>query len=77
MMKSGVTILLISSSLLVTACNSGPASTSAAEPSAPINKDEIVLPASEQGAGVIQTQAAALSEDTGHAAGARPHYASR
>jgi cobalt-zinc-cadmium efflux system membrane fusion protein len=64
MMKRGVILLLISMSLLlVTACNSGPASTSAAEHGAPINKDEIVLPASEQGAGSIQTQAAALSEE--------------
>ena len=38
MMKSGITILLISSSLLVTACNSGPASTSAAEHGAPIQQ---------------------------------------
>ena len=63
MMKCGVTILLISSSLLVTACNSAPGGTSAAEHVAPSNKDEIVLPLSEQGAGIIQTQAAALSEE--------------
>jgi cobalt-zinc-cadmium efflux system membrane fusion protein len=63
MMKSGVIILLISVSLLVTACNSGPANTSAAEHGVPINKDEVVLPASEQGAGSIKTQAAALSEE--------------
>ena len=63
MMKSGVIILLISSSFLVTACNSGTASTPAAEHGAQFNKDEIVLPPSEQGAGIIQTQAAALSEE--------------
>ena len=63
MMKCGVTILLISSSLLVTACNSAPGSTSAAEHVAPSNKGEIVLPLSEQGAGIIQTQTAALSEE--------------
>ena len=63
MMKSGVTILLISSSLFVTACNSGTASTPAAQHGAQSEKDEIVLPPSEQGAGVIQTQAAALSEE--------------
>ena len=63
MMKSGVIILFISSSLLVTACNSGTVSTPAAEHGAPSNKDEIVLPPNEQGAGIIQTQAAALSEE--------------
>lgn len=62
MIKRGITILLIGASLWVTACNNSPANTSAAEPSAPIDKDEIVLPASAQGAGAIQTQAAALSE---------------
>src|SRR6202158_2756877 len=63
MMKSGVIILLISSSLLVTACNSGTASPPVVEHGAQFNKDEIVLPPSEQDAGTIQVQAAALSEE--------------
>ena len=63
MMKCGVTILLISSSFLMAACNSSPASISAAEYVAPSNKDEITLPLSEQRAGIIHTQAAALSEE--------------
>ena len=63
MMKCGVTILLISSSFLMAACNSSPASTSAAGHGAPSNKDEIVLPLSEQDAGMIQTHVAALSEE--------------
>ncbi len=63
MMKTGITVLLISSSLLVAACNSSPASTSAAAHGTQANKDEVVLPASEQGAGVIQTQAAVLSQE--------------
>jgi len=63
MMKSGVTILLISSSFLMAACNSGTGGTPAAEHGAQFNKDEIVLPPSEQGAGIIQTQEAALSEE--------------
>jgi cobalt-zinc-cadmium efflux system membrane fusion protein len=68
MMKAGIFVLLISSFSLVTACSSGPANTAAAEHAAPSNspaigKDEIALPASVQGAGNIQTQAAALSEE--------------
>src|SRR3984893_9726922 len=63
MMKTGVTILLIVSSFLVNACNSGTASTPAAGHGVQSNKDEIVLPSSEQGAGIIQAQTAALSEE--------------
>src|ERR1700676_4064537 len=63
MMKSGVIILLISSSLLVTACNSGTASPPVVEHGAQFNKDEIVLPPSEQDAGTIRVQAAVLSEE--------------
>ena len=62
-MRSRVMILLISSSLVVTACNSGTASPPAVKPGAQSNKDEIVLPPSEQGTDIIQTQAAALSEE--------------
>ena len=60
MMKSGVFILLICSSL-ATACGSGTASAPAAEHVPQSNKDEIVLPPSEQSGGLIQTQVAALS----------------
>src|ERR1700680_2003157 len=63
MMKRGVIILLIGSSFLVNACNSGKASTPAAEHGAQSSKDEILLPSSEQGAGIIQAQTAALSEE--------------
>src|SRR6202040_924718 len=63
MMKTGVTILLIGSAFLVNACNSGTASTPAAGHGVQSNKDEILLPSSEQGAGIIQTQAAALSKE--------------
>jgi membrane fusion protein, heavy metal efflux system len=68
MIKAGIFVLFISSFSLVTACSSGPANTAAAEHAAPTNspaigKDEIALPASVQGAGNIQTQAAALSEE--------------
>src|SRR3984893_7755307 len=62
-MKSELIILLICSSLLVTACNNGRAGPPSAGYSAQSEKDGIVLPPSEQGAGVIQTQAAALSEE--------------
>src|ERR1700680_119321 len=63
MMKRGVMILLIGSSFLVNACNNGTASTPAAEHGAQSSKDEILLPSSEQGAGIIQAQTAALSEE--------------
>ena len=63
MMKRGVIILLIGSSFLVNACNNGTASTPAAEHGAQSSKDEILLPSSEQGAGIIQAQTAALSEE--------------
>src|SRR3984893_17103126 len=62
-MKSELIILLICSSLLVTACNNGRAGPPSAGYSARSNEDEIVLPASEQSAGIIQAQAAALSEE--------------
>jgi membrane fusion protein, heavy metal efflux system len=62
MMKSGVFILLICSSL-ATACGSGTASAPAAEHVPQSNKDEIVLPPSEQSGGLIQTQVAALSQE--------------
>jgi cobalt-zinc-cadmium efflux system membrane fusion protein len=63
MMKSGVIILLISSSFLTTGCNSGTSGAPAPEHGAQSNKDEIILPPSEQAAGVIQVQVAALSEE--------------
>src|SRR6202163_1927515 len=63
MMKRGVIILLIGSSFLVNACNKGTASTPAAEHGAQSSKDEILLPSSEQGAGIIEAQTAALSEE--------------
>src|ERR1700681_4274672 len=63
MMKRGVIILLIGSSFLVNACNKGTASTPAAEHGAQSSKDEILLLSSEQGAGIIQAQTAALSEE--------------
>ena len=62
-MKSGVFILLISSSFFVTACGSGTAGAPTTEHVAQSNKDEIVLPPSEQAGGLIQTEAAALSEE--------------
>jgi cobalt-zinc-cadmium efflux system membrane fusion protein len=62
-MKSELIIVLLCSSLLVTACNNGGAGPPAVEYSAQSNKDEIVLPASEQSAGIIQAQAAVLSEE--------------
>jgi cobalt-zinc-cadmium efflux system membrane fusion protein len=62
-MKSGIFILLISSHLFVTACGSGTAGTPATEHAAPSNKDEIVLPSSEQAGGFIQTEPTALSEE--------------
>src|ERR1700737_296739 len=63
MMQSRVIILLIGSSYLVNACNSGTANTPPAEHGAQSSKDEILLPSSEQGAGIIQAQTAALSEE--------------
>src|ERR1700732_1656592 len=63
MMKRGVIILFIGSSFLVNACNNGTASTPAAGHGAQSSKDEILLPSSEQGAGIIQAQTAALSEE--------------
>src|SRR6202163_2736401 len=63
MIKSGVIILIISSSFFLNACNSDTAGTPAAAHGARSNKDEIVLSTSEQGAGIIQAQAAALSEE--------------
>lgn len=62
-MKIGVFILLISSYLFATACGSGTAGAPAAEHVAPSNKDEIILPASEQAGGFVQTEPAALSEE--------------
>jgi membrane fusion protein, heavy metal efflux system len=62
-MKSGAFVLLISSPFLATACGSGTASVPPAEHVAQSNRDEIVLPPSEQAGGLIQTQAAALSEE--------------
>src|ERR1700680_1241556 len=62
-MKSGVFILLISSYLFATACGGGTAGAPAAEHVAQSNKDEIVLPLSEQAGGLIQTEPAALSEE--------------
>jgi membrane fusion protein, heavy metal efflux system len=66
-MKSRISILLICSSCLVTACGSGtvgaPAAEHAAEHASQSSKDEIVLPLSEQAGGLIQTQPAALSEE--------------
>jgi cobalt-zinc-cadmium efflux system membrane fusion protein len=67
MMKSRISILLICSSCVVTACGSGtagaPATEHVAEHVSQSNKDEIVLPLSEQAGGLIQTQPAALSEE--------------
>src|SRR6202790_2489801 len=62
-MKSGVFILLISSYLFATACGGGTAGAPAAEHVAQSNKDEIMLPPSEQAGGLIQTEPAALSEE--------------
>jgi cobalt-zinc-cadmium efflux system membrane fusion protein len=67
MMKSRISILLICSSCVVTSCGSGtagaPATEHVAEHVSQSNKDEIVLPLSEQAGGLIQTQPAALSEE--------------
>ena len=63
MMKIGVVFLLIISSFLATGCGSDTAGAPMAERGTPSNKDEIVLPPSEQSAGVIQVQVAALSEE--------------
>ena len=60
MTKRSVFILLISSCFFTAACGSG---APAAEHVAQSNKDEIVLPASEQAGSLIQTEAAALSEE--------------
>jgi membrane fusion protein, heavy metal efflux system len=62
-MKSGISILLISWPFFAIACGSGSAGAPAAEHVAQSSKDEIVLPASEQSGGLIQTEAAALSEE--------------
>jgi membrane fusion protein, heavy metal efflux system len=62
-MKSGVLILLISSSLFATACGGGTAGAPAAEHVAQSRKDEIALPPSDQAEDLIQTEAAALSEE--------------
>ncbi len=77
MMKSGVIILLISSSFLATACGSGTSSAPAPEHVARTNKDEIVLPPSEQAGGIIQTQAVALSEEPDILRVAGPNRSSR
>ena len=63
MMKSGIIILLISSSLFAAGCSSGTSGAPAPERGAPSNKDEIILPVSAQAGGVIQVQAAALSDE--------------
>lgn len=67
MMKSRISILLICSSCVVTSCGSGtagaPATEHVAEHVSQSNKDEIVLPLSEQAGGLIQTQPAAFSEE--------------
>jgi len=67
MIKSRISILLICSSCIVTACGSGtagaPAAEHVAEHVSQSSKDEIVLPLSEQAGGLIQTQPAALSEE--------------
>jgi cobalt-zinc-cadmium efflux system membrane fusion protein len=61
--KSGIVVLLLSLSFFATGCGSGTAGAPAAEHVAQSNKDEIVLPASEQSGGLIQTEAAALSDE--------------
>src|ERR1700719_1135566 len=62
MMKSAVTLLLISSSVFAAACSSPTASAPKSEHGAQSDKDEIVLSQSQQGGGIIQTQEAALSK---------------
>jgi len=62
-MKSRIFILMISSSLCATACGSGTAGAPATEHVAQSNRDEIVLPASEQVGGLIETEPARLSEE--------------
>ncbi len=64
-MKTGLTLSLFVSTLLVVSCNSK-APGSGAEPSAShpaTSRDEIVLSAAEQKTGMIQTEAAALSSE--------------
>jgi cobalt-zinc-cadmium efflux system membrane fusion protein len=61
--KSGIVVLLLSLSCFTTACGSGTAGAPAAEHGAPSNNDEVVLPASEQSGGLVQTEAAALSAE--------------
>ena len=62
MTNSGIVVLLLSLSFFATACGSGTAGVPAAEHGAHPNNEEIVLPVSEQAEGLIQTEAAALSQ---------------
>ncbi len=62
MIKNGVLILLLFSSLLAFGCNSGTTTASPPEHAAASNKDEIVLTPAEQSSSVIQLGTAALSE---------------